>query len=39
MKNIKKHNRPIKTVLKEYVERHKGKFVGARKELQRRFNG
>lgn len=39
MKNITKHNRPIKTVLKEYVERHKGKIVGARKELQRRFNG
>ena len=27
MKNITKHNRPIKTVLKEYVERHKGKIV------------
>ena len=39
MKNITKHNRPIKTVLKEYVERHKGKIVEARKELQRRFNG
>lgn len=39
MKNITKHNRPINTVLKEYVERHKGKIVEARKELQRRFNG
>lgn len=39
MKNITKHNRPIKTVLKEYVERQKGKVVEARKELQRRFNG
>lgn len=39
MKNITKHNRSIKTVLKEYVERHKGKIVEARKELQRRFNG
>ena len=39
MKNITKHNRPIHIVLKEYVERHKGKVVAARKELQRRFNG
>lgn len=39
MKNITKHNRPINTVLKEYIERQKGKVVEARKELQRRFNG
>ena len=39
MKNIIKHNRPINTVLKEYIERQKGKVVEARKELQRRFNG
>ena len=39
MKNIIKHNRPINTVLKEYIERQKGKVVEARKELQRRFYG
>ena len=39
MKNITKHNRPINTVLKEYIERQKGKVVEARKELQRRFYG
>lgn len=39
MKNSTKYNRPIRTVLKEYIERKKGKVVEARKELQRRFNG
>lgn len=39
MKNSAKQNRPIRTVLKEYIERKKGKVVEARKELQRRFSG
>lgn len=39
MKNSTKYNRPIRFVLKEYIERKKGKVVEARKELQRRFNG
>lgn len=32
-------NRPIRTVLKEYCEREKGKVVKARDEMHRRFDG
>lgn len=32
-------NRPIATVLKEYLDKEKGKITAARKELQRRFDG
>ena len=39
MENTIKRNRPIRIVLKEYVERRKSKIVEARKELQRRFAG
>ena len=35
----RKRNRPIRLVLKEYIERQKGKIVGAREELHRRFDG
>lgn len=37
IKNIVKHNRPIATVLKEYLERKRGKVAEARNELHRRF--
>lgn len=39
MTEIITRNRPAQTVLKEFVERQKGKVVDARKELQRRFTG
>jgi len=39
MKKEYTRNRPIKTVLKEYVERQKGKIGKAKEELHRRFEG
>lgn len=39
MEAKQKRNRPIRLVLKEYIERQKGKIVDAREELHRRFDG
>ena len=39
MEEMQKRNRPIRTVLKEYLERKKGKVTNARNELHRRFVG
>ncbi|MBO4804944.1 MAG: hypothetical protein J5554_02760 [Paludibacteraceae bacterium] len=39
MEAKQKRNRPIRTVLKEYVEHQRGKVVNAREELHRRFDG